>query len=95
MCKFTLAQDRWGSYETGVVSSSGYGDGSYPLEIARDRSGFIIGMRVTFIWDSEDEEDDYDTCPECAGDMEWGDDICESCQNEKEYLEQLESKDEE
>lgn len=96
MCKFTLAQDRWGTYETGVVSSSGYGDGGYPLDVARDKSGHIIGMKITFIGEDEEDED-YDTCPECAGDMDWGDDICESCQNEKDYLEHIEAqeKDEE
>ena len=78
MCRFTLGEDRWGSYNTGVVSSSGYGDGGYPLDIARDRSGFIIGMKVTFIGD---EEEEGDCCGVCGGELEY-DGSCDYCENE-------------
>ena len=90
ICKFTLSDNHWGSYESGVVSSSGYGDGSYPLDIVRDNLGNIVGMKITFIGDYEDE-DEYDVCPECGDDMDFGDDICESCQNEKDHNEHIES----
>lgn len=79
MCRFTLAEEHWGTYETGVVSSSGYGDGGYPLEVARDRSGYIIGMKVTFIGD--EEEEDGDCCGVCGGDLEF-DGSCEYCKSE-------------
>ena len=59
MCKFTLDKEQWGSYDTGVVSSSGYGDGGYPLEVVRNDDGEIVGMRITYIF-PEDEEDDYE-----------------------------------
>lgn len=84
MCDKTLGEESWGVYDKGVVSSSGIGDGGYPLYVVRDKkSGFIVGMKIDFLLD--DEEEEYDVCPECGGDMDFGDDICESCQNEKEY----------
>ena len=83
MCKFTLCDNQWGSYETGVVSSTGFGDGMYPVDIARDKSGYIVGIKIIFIADDEEEEDEYDTCPECGGEMDFGDDICDSCQMDK------------
>lgn len=76
MCKFTLSEDQWGTYETGVVSSSGYGDGGYPLYIVRDRSGYIIGMKITFI-----DNEEGDCCGVCGGDLEY-DGTCDYCENE-------------
>jgi hypothetical protein len=57
MCKFTLSGQGWGSYETGVVTSSGYGDGGYPLEIIEE-DGKIVGMRITYIFPDDEEEDE-------------------------------------
>jgi hypothetical protein len=56
MCNFTLSDDQSGVYETGVVTSSGIGDGGYPLDVIRERNGYIVGMRITYLFD-EDEED--------------------------------------
>lgn len=48
MCKLTLAtKNHWGSYDRGVVSSSGWGDGSYPLKVQRDK-GRIVGICLDF-----------------------------------------------
>ena len=47
MCKFTLCDDQWGSYNTGVVSSSGIGDGSYKLLVAK-HNGMIVGIAIDF-----------------------------------------------
>jgi hypothetical protein len=48
MCKLTLAtENSWGSYDRGVVSSSGWGDGSYPLKVQRDK-GRIVGICLDF-----------------------------------------------
>ena len=59
ICKFTLDDLGYGSYDSGVVSSTGYGDGMYPLDVARDQDDKIIGMWITFIdTDPEDEDDD-------------------------------------
>ena len=60
MCNFTLSDDQSGVYDTGVVTSSGIGDGSYPLDIIRERNGYIVGMKITYLFDEdEEEEDDY------------------------------------
>ena len=38
-----------------AVSSSGYGDGAYPVSVSRNRDGEIVAVKVDFIWD-EDED---------------------------------------
>lgn len=48
----------------GVCSSSGYGDGSYPVYVLR-KDGVVVGVRVDFVGEDEDEEryedDDLET----------------------------------
>ena len=57
MCDRTLTtKEGWGTYDTGVVSSSGYGDGSYELQVC-EMDGLIHGFRIIFIDDSYDEEE--------------------------------------
>jgi|TARA_R110000803_G_scaffold76504_1_gene141144 hypothetical protein len=48
MCDRTLTEEMWGVYDTGVVSSTGFGDGCYRLEISK-MDGIVHGVRVTFI----------------------------------------------
>jgi hypothetical protein len=48
MCDLTLSDEQWGAYDTGVVSSSGYGDGSYRLLVAKD-NGNIVGIGIDFL----------------------------------------------
>lgn len=79
MCKFTLSQ-QWGAYDTGVVTSSGVGDGGYPLDVLKLEDGTIVGMRITYIDDEDMDEEDGEICGDCGGDMEDGE--CEYCQNE-------------
>jgi len=65
ICKFTLGEDGWGSYDSGAVSSSGWGDGMYPVYGAEE-DGKIVALQLSFIpqdsedpyWDQEDPEDD-------------------------------------
>lgn len=56
MCYLTNNDDnptqRYGSYESGVVSSSGFGDGSYDLYVARNEKRQIIGIAVHYSVDS-------------------------------------------
>ncbi len=62
ICKFTLVGDSWGSYDGGVVSSSGWGDGMYPVYGA-EVDGKIVAMNLVFIDQSaelDEEEDDTD-----------------------------------
>jgi len=44
----------------GVVSQTGWGDGSYPVDVKRDADGLVVGVRVTFIEDGDDDGDDDD-----------------------------------
>ena len=48
MCDRTLTEEQWGSYDTGVVSSSGYGDGSYRLVVAK-HNGHIVGIGIDYL----------------------------------------------
>jgi len=42
----------------GVWSESGYGDGGYPVYTASDKSGYVIGMMIEYIFDKEELEDE-------------------------------------
>lgn len=48
MCDRTLCDEQWGSYDSGVVSSSGYGDGSYRLLVAK-HNGKIVGIGIDYL----------------------------------------------
>jgi hypothetical protein len=54
--KLTLGKESWGVLPNGVVSSSGFGDGSYDVYGAKDGSGEYVYFSVIFIHE-EDEED--------------------------------------
>ena len=56
-CKLTLSDESWGVLPQGVVSSSGFGDGSYPVFGEKDENGEWVVFEVIFIGDEEDEED--------------------------------------
>ncbi len=47
MCDRTLSDIQWGTYDNGVVSSSGIGDGSYKLLVAKHK-GKIVGIAIDF-----------------------------------------------
>jgi hypothetical protein len=81
MCHFTLHKDQWGLYDTGVVSSSGIGDGQYPLDVMMDGDK-IVGMRITYLGNSdEDLLDEGDCCGVCGGELE-SDGECVYCCDE-------------
>ena len=49
-CNHTLCKDNYGNIsDKAVVSSSGYGDGVYPLYLLRDKYGNKVGVKVRFI----------------------------------------------
>lgn len=55
MCGLTLnTEEMWGVYDEGVVSRSGFGDGSYNLYVAKNGDGQIIGLCIDF--NVEEEE---------------------------------------
>jgi hypothetical protein len=59
-CKITLEKD-WGVLPHGVVSSSGYGDGSYQVLGKKDENGEWVALMVVFIHgDNEEDEEDFD-----------------------------------
>lgn len=47
MAKQTLSEQHWGTYEEGIVSSSGFGDGSYELFVVKKR-GKIVAFAIDF-----------------------------------------------
>lgn len=44
----------------GVVSSSGFGDGSYDVFAATNEDGVVVALRVDYITDDETEDEEYD-----------------------------------
>ena len=79
MCKFTLGSESFGAYDTGVVSSSGIGDGSYPLYVVYDNNHKIVAMQIDYL--PEDDEDEGDVCGICGNDMVDGESC--NCQDEE------------
>ena len=62
-CYLTLGPDNWGTIPNGVVSSSGYGDGSYDVYGLKNADGEYIALTVVFIdqYDDDDEDEDEST----------------------------------
>jgi hypothetical protein len=52
MCQFTLSDNQWGSYDTGVVSSSGIGDGGYRCLVAK-KDGKIVGICIDYLMEKQ------------------------------------------
>jgi hypothetical protein len=83
MCRFTLSDEGFGAYESGVVTSSGFGDGSYPSAVARDEDKNIVSIVITYIGEEDEEDDDEgDVCGVCGGELE-SDGECVYCCDEK------------
>lgn len=55
----TGTTEQFGVLDFGTVSSTGYGDGGYPLLVARE-DGVVIAASIIFIDPNEEEEDDDD-----------------------------------
>ena len=82
MCQFTLHKDQFGLYDTGVVSSSGIGDGLYPMDVMMDGDK-IVGIRLEYLGNSDKELlDEGDCCGVCGGELE-PDGECVYCCNEE------------
>lgn len=59
MCQRTLDELQWGSYDEGVVSSSGFGDGSYTLYVLTTDEDEVVGFCIDFGVE-EDETIDFE-----------------------------------
>ena len=57
MADRTLREEQWGTYESGVVSSTGYGDGMYKLEVSK-MDDMVHGIRVTLLQSEEEREEE-------------------------------------
>lgn len=55
----TLSDRQGGVLDGGAVSSSGYGDGGYPLYVIKDNSGTVIAVKVIFIVCQEIKRREY------------------------------------
>jgi hypothetical protein len=61
-CDITLSNEKVGVVaNSGVVSSSGYGDGCYRCFVLKDTDNKIFGVKISFI---DDYEDDGEYCDE-------------------------------
>ena len=56
-CKLTLDKPSWGTLPQGAVSSSGFGDGCYPVYGAKDANDEWVCFRVIFLDDEEENEE--------------------------------------
>ena len=85
MCHFTLGKESWGLYDTGVVSSSGLGDGQYPMDVMMDGDK-VVGIRIEYLGNSDEEildEDEGDCCGVCGGELESDGECVYCCDEEK------------
>lgn len=56
-CDRTLSEKSAGVIPFGVVSSSGFGDGGYTCFSNRDAGGKVVGIRIVFITEDEDDSE--------------------------------------
>lgn len=57
-CELTLSDEAWGVIPFGVVSRSGFGDGSYQVTGIKNSNSEYVALSIVFI--KENEDDDYD-----------------------------------
>ncbi len=57
MCQRTLGVLHWGLYDEGVVSSSGFGDGSYQLFVLTSDDDTVVGFCIDFGVEEEETID--------------------------------------
>jgi len=49
LCQLSASEATAGIFDEGCVSSSGPGNGHYPVDLALDQSGHLAGVRVRFL----------------------------------------------
>lgn len=92
-CELTLSEESAGIIAgTGVVSSSGYGDGSYPLFQITNEEGHVVALRLEFIGDEDEtDNDEYHQCKNCDTEFEYDEGDGNFCSSEcrREYEEEV------
>lgn len=56
-CDQTLAEEQWGIVPYGVVSTSGFGDGSYRAYVT-EKEGEVVAIKIVFIPDNSDQDEE-------------------------------------
>ena len=64
VCDLTCGEKQWGTHLAGVVSSTGYGDGSYTCMVRRDDHGQAIEAVILYLTQYDEEEDDAEDTSE-------------------------------
>jgi len=59
MCSRTLGVLQWGVYDEGIVSSSGFGDGSYDLYVLTTPDEVVVGFCIDFQVEEDGIELDF------------------------------------
>lgn len=63
ICELTFGKEQAGCFNSGVISSSGFGDGGYELFVQRNALGEVVAAKIVFIPEDdfeEEEEDEYE-----------------------------------
>ena len=59
VCNKTIEESCWGEIDgLGCVSESGWGDGCYECLVGRNEAGEIVGIRLVYIEEMEEEDDE-------------------------------------
>ena len=89
-CKITLNdKEPYGVLDFGVVSSSGFGDGSYDLYVLYDdNEENLVGVRVVFIDDDDEDDDDYENLEDFEDCTEDDYDCCKECETHEDLKEE-------
>jgi hypothetical protein len=60
VCKGTLSEKQAAELPFAVFTSTGYGDGSYPVYYAMDEERRVVGLALVFMWDEQEDDDGED-----------------------------------
>lgn len=69
--------------KSGVVSSSGYGDGGYKCYIYKNKLDQVEAIMIDFGLLEEDEEEQEELCEECGTEEQYHDGLCIDCHRER------------
>ena len=70
------------SSDCGMVFSTLYGDGEYPIYAETNSQGRIVRLIIDFDDHQEDHEDDEDECDRCGATLQWDGTCPNGCDRE-------------